>query len=62
MNPNSTWTCTLCGASVPYGATHSCLGQTTPVPQPIYTYLPYMPVMERIAVALEKIAQQLEKK
>jgi hypothetical protein len=68
MNPNdfqNGWTCEKCGSWVPNGTYHTCINGTgnNPVPAPYQiNFLPYWPLFERIAVALEKIAEVLAKK
>jgi len=56
------WTCAVCGAFVPGGAYHDhapmAPGITNPQPGFTINSLPYMPVLERIAAALEKIARK----
>lgn len=70
MNPNpylQGQNCSVCGQWVPFGTFHSCniIPGSTNTPtqlQQQFSYLPYWTLLERIAVALEKIAQKLEAK
>ena len=53
------WQCGACGAWIPYGQSHHC-----PNVNYTYSYYPYIDnqILERIASALERIANQLESK
>lgn len=65
MMPSTTlngYTCGYCGAFVPNGTYHACTGASIQQPQIHINYLPYIPVLERIASALERIAMELEKR
>ena len=57
------YTCAVCGASVSNGAIHNCSGGTAKPYIPSYTYnfTPYFSVLERIAIALEKIVERMMK-
>jgi hypothetical protein len=68
MYPLNGYTCEKCGAWVPNGTYHYCQPYTpwATNPQPIPTgnspvdyFRPYLPVLERIAAALELIAKEI---
>lgn len=57
------WVCPNCGAWVPPNTYHTCYGTPSTVPQIQSTYTwtsDYSIVLERIAVALERIADRLD--
>jgi hypothetical protein len=52
-----------CGTWVPYGILHRCLGSPMTAPPPVQYITPGIDntILERIAIALERIADKLDK-
>lgn len=62
MTSGGGYYCNYCGAWVPLGNYHACQQYTPAPPQPTWTWTTttdYSAVLERIAAALERIAEKL---